>query len=264
VDLTYDSIVDTYKRLAVPLVFMRPAVDLLNALKLSAYAHILDVGAGAGVTGLALQKIRAFSGRLVEFDISIEMLRASESNINTSKVVGQVPGLPFCDESFDAVMSNFVMSHVKDYREALADIVRVLKSGGKIGIASWGNGENEYSDLWNETALSFGGGDQLENTADEYMPSREIFTNPEITKKLLEEAGATKIEIHKSNSIIKTTIADYIDMRNVMLQGRFIKSTLEEKGWTEFLALLTKNFENKFRDQIEYPSLAHIVIGAKL
>lgn len=262
-DLTYDSIVDTYKRLAVPLVFMRPAVDLLNALRLSVYTHILDVGAGAGVTGLALQEIGGFSGRLVEFDISLEMLKASESISNTSKVVGEVPGLPFCSESFDAVMSNFVMSHVKEYREALADMVRVLKSGGKIGIASWGNGENEYSELWNETAISFVDENQLEKIVDEFMPSRKIFTNPETTKKLLEEAGATNIEIQKSDSIIITKIANYIEMKNVMLQGRFIRSILGEGGWQDYLTALNKKFRDEFRDPIEYPSLAHLVIGSK-
>jgi len=45
-NLTYDAIAEDYQRLAVPLVFLSPAKDLLSALKLSPDANILDVGAG--------------------------------------------------------------------------------------------------------------------------------------------------------------------------------------------------------------------------
>ena len=52
-------------------------------------------------------------------------------------------------------------------------------------------------------------------------------------------------------------------MKGVMLQGRFIKSRLGERGWSEFLAELKKIFDDKFSDPIEYPSRAHIVVGTK-
>ncbi|MCH9025080.1 MAG: methyltransferase domain-containing protein [candidate division Zixibacteria bacterium] len=262
-NLTYDSIAEVYHRVAVPLVFLSPAKDLLAALKLASDANILDVGAGTGVTAQAIKSIDGFKGKLVELDISLEMLQTSESTETISKVVGQVPGLPFCDESFDAVISNFVLSHVLKYREAITDMVRVLKPGGKIGITAWGSEKHSYSDMWDKTSESFVGENLIENIVSEFMPSREIFTNPENTRELLKEAGARDIEIHKSEAIVTTTKAEYIEMKGVMLQGRFIKSTLGEKGWSEFHALLTKNFDDKFSDPIEYPSLAHIVVGTK-
>ena len=262
-DLTYDSIAEDYQRLAVPLVFLRPAKDLLAALKLLLDTNILDVGAGTGVTAQAIESIKGFKGKLVELDISLEMLKASSSSSSASKVVGQVPGLPFCDNSFDAVISSFVMSHVLKYEEAIVDMVRVLKLGGKIGIAAWGSEKHKYSDMWDKTSESFVSKELIENIVSEFMPSREIFTNPENIKGLLEKSGAQNIENLKSETIVTTTIADYIAMKSVMLQGRYLKSTLENKGWCEFLAQLTKNFDDKFSDPIEYPSRAHIVVGSK-
>lgn len=262
-NLTYDAIAEDYQRLAVPLVFLRPAKDLLAALKLSPDANILDVGAGAGVTAQAIESIKGFKGKLVELDISLEMLKASSSGSSVSKVVGKVPGLPFRDNSFEAVISSFVMSHVFKYEEAIVDMVRVLKPGGKIGIAAWGSEKHKYSDMWDKTSETFVSKDLIEKIVSEFMPSREIFTNPENIKGLLEKAGMQKIENLKSETIVTTTIADYIAMKSVMLQGRFIKSTIGEKGWSEFLAELTKNFDDKFSDPIEYPSRAHFVVGSK-
>ena len=262
-DLTYDSIAEDYQRLAVPLVFLRPAKDLLTALKLAPDANILDVGAGTGVTAQAIESIKGFKGKLVELDISLEMLKASSSSSSASKVVGQVPGLPFCDNSFDAVISSFVMSHVLKYEEAIVDMVRVLKPGGKIGIAAWGSEKHKYSDMWDKTSETFVSKDLIEKIVSEFMPSREIFTNPENIKGLLEKAGVQNIEILKSETIVTTTKADYIEMKGVMLQGRFIKSRIGKNGWSDFLALLTKHFDAKFSDPIEYPSRAHIVVGTK-
>ncbi|MCH7947299.1 MAG: methyltransferase domain-containing protein [candidate division Zixibacteria bacterium] len=262
-NLTYDAIAEDYQRLAVPLVFLRPARDLLTALKLSPDANILDVGAGTGVTAQAIQEIENFNYRLVELDISLEMLKASSSSSSVSKVVGQVPGLPFRDNSFEAVISSFVMSHVFKYQEAIVDMVRVLKPEGKIGIAAWGSEKHKYSDMWDKTSESFVSKDLIEKIVSEFMPSREIFTNPENIKGLLEKAGVQNIEILKSETIVTTTIADYIEMKGVMLQGRFIKSRIGKNGWSDFLALLTKHFDAKFSDPIEYPSRAHLVVGSK-
>lgn len=262
-NLTYDSIAEIYHRLAVPLVFLSPAKDLFAVLQLEPDALILDVGAGAGAAAQAIKSIKGFKGKLVELDISLEMLRTSEATATVSKVAGQVPGLPFCDDSFDTVMSNFVLSHVLKYREAVTDMVRVLKPGEKIGISSWDNDKNNYSELWNETAESVIGKVQLSKVVSEFMPSRDIFTNPEKTSELLEEAGVKDIEIHKSESTVKTTISDFIEMKSVMLQGRFIKSTFGAERFKEFRRSIVENFNEQFNDPVEYPRFAHIVVGTK-
>ena len=262
-NLTYDSIAEIYQRLAVPLVFLSPAKDLLAALKLSPDANILDVGAGAGAAAQAIKSIKGFKGKLVELDISLEMLQTSEATATISKVAGRVPGLPFCDNSFDAVISNFVLSHVLKYREAITDMVRVLRPSGKIGIASWDNDKNNYSELWNETAESVIGKVRLSKVVSEFMPSRDIFTNPENTSELLKEAGVKDIEIHKSESTVKTTISDFIEMKSVMLQGRYIKSKLGAERFKEFRRRIVENFNEQFNDPVEYPRFAYIVVGAK-
>jgi SAM-dependent methyltransferase len=51
---------------------------------------------------------------------------------DSTDVLGVVEVLPFCDGSFDAVISNAVLEHVKDPFRCAREIVRVLKPGGEL------------------------------------------------------------------------------------------------------------------------------------
>jgi ubiquinone/menaquinone biosynthesis C-methylase UbiE len=45
--------------------------------------------------------------------------------------------LPFADESFDVVVSTFGVMFTPDQDRAAAELIRVCRSGGKIGLANW-------------------------------------------------------------------------------------------------------------------------------
>ncbi|MFF3851199.1 class I SAM-dependent methyltransferase [Streptomyces sp. NPDC002328] len=51
--------------------------------------------------------------------------------------VAALPELPFADGEFDAVVANFVLNHVGRPRVALAELRRVMKSGGRIALTIW-------------------------------------------------------------------------------------------------------------------------------
>lgn len=64
----------------------------------------------------------------------------SDPNVGPD-AVADVPGLPFENESFDAVLCTEVLEHTPEPKEALADINRVLKPGGLLYLTvpmSWG------------------------------------------------------------------------------------------------------------------------------
>ncbi|MGW4808295.1 class I SAM-dependent methyltransferase [Kitasatospora sp. NPDC004272] len=50
-----------------------------------------------------------------------------------------MPELPFPDESFDAVVGNFVINHVGRPDAAVAELLRVLRPGGRIALTVWAN-----------------------------------------------------------------------------------------------------------------------------
>jgi SAM-dependent methyltransferase len=89
-------------------------------------ATVLDAGCGSGRSfRYELQE----GCRVVGVDIGAEL----RDNPNVaSRVRGDVQRLPFADASFDAVLASHVMEHLPRPDEALAEVARVLKPGGRF------------------------------------------------------------------------------------------------------------------------------------
>jgi SAM-dependent methyltransferase len=90
--------------------------------------RILDDGCGLGTY---LEAFGPFSQH--RFGLEVEIERALEARPRAEGVV-QAAGerLPFTSNSFDVVLSNEVLEHVADDRQALAEMVRVTRRGGRI------------------------------------------------------------------------------------------------------------------------------------
>lgn len=97
--------------------------------------RILEVGCGRGA-GSALIKEAFRPDVLHAMDLDIEMIRRAQTYLSPEMregiafYVGDVARLPYRDGTMDAVFGFGVLHHVPDWREALAEIVRVLRVGG--------------------------------------------------------------------------------------------------------------------------------------
>ncbi len=100
-------------------------------LNLPAAGSLLDAGGG---TGRVSAQLRPFVDRLVISDESAKMLAQAQAKNVCCPVVSAVETLPFPDASFDRVMVVDALHHFADQREALADLVRVLKPGGRLVV----------------------------------------------------------------------------------------------------------------------------------
>ena len=92
--------------------------------------RILDDGCGLGTY---LEAFAPFSDR--RFGLEIELERARQALLRADGIV-QAAGeyLPFAADSFDAVLSNEVIEHVEDDAQAVSEMVRVTRPGGRIVI----------------------------------------------------------------------------------------------------------------------------------
>ena len=92
--------------------------------------RILDVGCGLG---MYVRQFRAFSGEVYGVDLDPEkIVRASGDGGLPNLLVASAEALPFPAEHFDIVLSHEVIEHVYDDRQALAEALRVLKTGGRL------------------------------------------------------------------------------------------------------------------------------------
>ena len=112
---------------------------------LRAGMRILDVGCGPGSITLGFAEAVA-PGEVVGIDfqpsqvVQARALSAARGIINARFEVADVYRLPFPDGAFDAVFANAVLWHLREPLRALAEMRRVLRPGGIVGIrdCDWG------------------------------------------------------------------------------------------------------------------------------
>lgn len=90
--------------------------------------RILENGCGLG---LYLEHLAQDGGQLVGLEFDLD--RAREAKARSDQILGAAGEyLPFPEDSFDLILSNEVIEHVADDRAAVQEMVRSLKSGGRI------------------------------------------------------------------------------------------------------------------------------------
>jgi len=95
---------------------------------------VLDLGCGDGRYAAKFLEMGAKSAEGI--DISPAMIElAQERHGNIEFTIGDCENMPYKDESFDMIFSNFVLHYCEDIQKAFSEITRTLKKGGYfIGI----------------------------------------------------------------------------------------------------------------------------------
>jgi SAM-dependent methyltransferase len=106
-----------------------------DALGLGPGMRILDVGCGdGGFCALAAERGAQVSG--VDADAAA-VARAARLMPGADLRVGLMEALPWADGSFDAVTSFNALQYASDLDLALAEALRVLRPGGRLGVCKW-------------------------------------------------------------------------------------------------------------------------------
>jgi SAM-dependent methyltransferase len=111
--------------------------QLISALNIVSGERVLDVGAGTGRLAAYVATIVGSSGRVVGMDplpLRVEIAQSKGAG-NFEVRLGRAEDLSqFADASFDVVYLNSVFHWVEDKPRALAEIYRVLKPDGRLGL----------------------------------------------------------------------------------------------------------------------------------
>jgi arsenite methyltransferase len=102
---------------------------------------VLDLGSGGGIDVLLSAKRVGPTGKAYGLDMTDEMLDLARRNAreagatNVEFLRGRIEEIPLPGESVDVVISNCVVNLSTDKPAVLAEIARVLKPGGRVGIS---------------------------------------------------------------------------------------------------------------------------------
>jgi 2-polyprenyl-6-hydroxyphenyl methylase/3-demethylubiquinone-9 3-methyltransferase len=177
--------------------------------------RLLDIGCGGGVL---TEEFASLGCQVTGIDISprsieIAQAHAAIGGLSIDYRVGSGTNLPFDASSFDAVSCCDVLEHIRDWKQVIAEAIRVLLPGGLF-----------FFDTINRTLKSkvtFIYGLQ-ESPLTKLMPADthvwDMFISPAEITAALQEHGMT-VEDTKGGKIVKNPLATLWDIRQ-QKQGR--------------------------------------------
>ena len=113
--------------------------ELCEAVDVLPGQRVLDVACGAGNGAIAAARRNAEAVGLDYVPALLERARerAAAEGYDIEFVEGDAQALPFEDGSFDVAVSTFGAMFAPDQEKTAAELMRVCRSGGKIGMANW-------------------------------------------------------------------------------------------------------------------------------
>jgi ubiquinone/menaquinone biosynthesis C-methylase UbiE len=132
------SAADVYEEFFVPALFAPWPAPVAQAAAIAPGQDVLDVACGTGVLAReAALRVRP-GGTVTGLDRNDGMLAVARRKAPEIEWRhGQAEALPFADDRFDAVVSQFGLMFFEDRVLALAEMWRVLKPGGRLAVAVW-------------------------------------------------------------------------------------------------------------------------------
>lgn len=113
--------------------------SLCESIDLRAGQKVLDVAAGNGNATLAAARrwCDVVSTDYVGALLERARVRAAAESLPVDFREADAENLPFADSTFDAVLSTFGVMFTPNQERAAAEMLRVCRSGGRIGMANW-------------------------------------------------------------------------------------------------------------------------------
>jgi ubiquinone/menaquinone biosynthesis C-methylase UbiE len=135
----------------------------LEVAQLQKGEAVLDVGCGTGTLALLAKERVGATGRVYGIDPGTEQLararaKAARRNSSIEFQPGVIEKLAVPDQSFEVVFSTLMLHHLPEdlKQQGLAEIVRVLKPGGRLVIADFKRPQNQKD---SGRAAHFGAGE---------------------------------------------------------------------------------------------------------
>lgn len=187
-------------------VFRECGSRLSEFAAIEAGERVLDVGTGSGAVLFPAAAAAGETGAVVGIDLAEPMLATARAEARRREILNvelhqmNAEQLSFPDQTFDVVVSGFVLSFIPDLTLALAEVRRVLRDGGRLGVSVWAAPSDVAGRI---RALR----DELIELPP--IPSSQTFRSEEALTARLEEAGFRVVRA--STERVTTEFADEND-----------------------------------------------------
>ena len=155
---TFDRSAPSYDHIG-PRFFSYFGQRLVELSQIQSGAQVLDIASGRGAVLFPAAKSTGKNGHVTGIDISEVMIRETTQTIIQEKIsnieLKQMDGehLMFADNTFDIVTCGFAVFFFPQLDQAMSEIRRVLKPGGRLAITTWGNDDDTWD--WFDKLIEF-------------------------------------------------------------------------------------------------------------
>src|SRR5690348_13880112 len=258
-----------YQRHLVPAVTAGWAADLVGRVGLRRGERVLDVACGTGVVARAAAGRVGRAGHIAGIDINAAMLAVARSlpagpGAGVGWFEANALGLPFRAGSYDVVLCQLGLQFVPDRPGALAEMRRVLVTGGRIGLAVYGPIEHNPAALALAQALDrhLGPGASVTKRAEHAL------ADPGLLRALAAGAGFSRIQILTRTRIVRfASAADYVRIQLTATPvARLLRAQAEEAVphlAQALIADVTAALQARRADGgLAFPQEAHVLLAS--
>jgi SAM-dependent methyltransferase len=180
---------------------------------------------------------------------------------------GLCPGLPFPDDTFDAVVANLVLSHFSDRRIAVADLVRVLRPGGQLGGTAWAEEQHDPDrtkpDAYEIVTATLDEFDLAVEPPEPAAPGEDWLRTRANLGTTFTDAGLEDVEIQEHTYQRRAPVADYLGGQFWGTRGRYLRAITDKATWDRFWRAALGRLERRFPDGVPSVSSFRLAVATK-
>jgi SAM-dependent methyltransferase len=257
-----------YQRHLVPAVTAGRAADLVERVGLRPGERVLDVACGTGVVARAAAGRVGRTGHVAGIDINAAMLAVARSlpagpGAGIGWFEGSALGLPFPAGCYDVVLCQLGLQFFPDQSAALAEMRRVLVTGGRLGLTVYGPIEHNPATFVLARALDrhLGPGAAVTKRAEHAL------ADPALLRTLAVGAGFSRIQIVTETRIVRfASAADYVRVQLTAtplarLLSQHAEGPARPLAQTLIADVATALQAYRADDGLAFPQEAHILLA---
>lgn len=217
----------------MPALFGRWAPRVVDAAHIQPGQRVLDVACGTGVLAREAASRVGSAGHVAGIAPSLGMVSVARKLAPTIEwQEGIAEALPFPDQSFEAVVSQFDLMFFADRRQAIHEMLRVLAPGGWLAVVIWDSLDNIPAYAAELPLLEQMAGRQ----AADALRAPFVLGNRKDLAKLFSEAGVASAQIatHQGTAqfpniqtMVEADLRGWLPVMGVLLTEDQISRVLE-------------------------------------